>query len=476
MRQYLLRRLLLLIPTLLGILLIAFIITRFVPGGPLEQALAEKRAASEARGGRGGRADGGDSLSREEIERLGEFYGFDRPPVPAFFEWLGLWPKERPNKGHALFAPGEHGERIVTLDAPAPPEATPFRFEARVRLAAAGAPPELSLPADLPAGLDAWAASLPANIREKARREAAVALDPWSVRIVPPKAENTSPWHHLVSCFVTRTRPPDPDSPVRARVAQTGFSGILQGDFGRSFIHGRPVLELIAEKTPVSLWFGFWSLLLTYAIAIPLGVAKAVRHGSAWDAATSFALFFAYSIPGYVIGVLALELFAFHFKLLPHSGFTGPDYATLGFFGKIGDIVAHTAMPLLALTAGNLAMMTMLMKNSLLDNLGSDHVRTAVAKGVSFRRAVMGHAFRNSLVPLATGFGGVIGILLTGNFIIERAFDIDGFGMLSFGALVGRDYPVFLANLLFGALLMLLGNIISDICVALTDPRIRFDK
>jgi microcin C transport system permease protein len=120
--------------------------------------------------------------------------------------------------------------------------------------------------------------------------------------------------------------------------------------------------------------------------------------------------------------------------------------------------------------------MAMLMKNSMMDNLGSDHVRTAVAKGVPFRRAVMGHAFRNSLVPLATGFGNIIGVLLTGNFIIEKAFDIDGFGMLSFGALVGRDYPVFLANLLIASILMLVGNILSDICVALVDPRIRFDK
>lgn len=475
MRQYLLRRLLLLVPTLFGILLIAFIITRLVPGGPLEQALAEKRQAMESRGGKSG-PGGGDSLSKEEVQRLKEFYGFDRPPVPAFFEWLGVLPKVMPNKGFATFPTGESGARTVLLEAPTAGDEAPFRFEATVSLPSTEGEPALLLPRDLPARFDHWVLAQPAETRDARRAAAATVLAPWEAERLRPEAEHPGTLRRLAGLFVTQYDPSPSDAPVKVRVTQHARSGILQGDFGRSFIHGRPVIGLIAEKVPVSLWFGFWSMLFTYLLAIPLGVMKAVKHGSASDTATSFLLFFAYSIPGYVVGVLCLKLFAHTLGWFPHTGFTGPDHDSLGFFGQLGDILAHTALPLFALTFGNLAMMTMLMKNSLLDNLGSDHVRTAVAKGVSFRRAVMGHAFRNSLVPLATGFGGIIGILLTGNFLVERIFDIDGFGTLSFGALVGRDYPVFLANLFFGALLMLIGNILSDIAVALVDPRIRFDK
>lgn len=477
MRQYLLRRLLLLIPTLFGILLIAFVITRFVPGGPLEQALAEKRAASEARGGRGGPAGGGESLSKDEVERLKEFYGFNRPPVPAFLEWLGAWPKEKANKGYVTFAPGvTSGTRPVSLDAPTAGDEAPLRFEAQVSVSGDTSPAVVTLPADLPAKFEAWVQAQPEATRAASRRAAEGVLKPWQAQRILPAAEAPGTWRKLAGWFTVQTDPPPPEAPVKLRVVQTEFAGLLQGELGRSFIHGKPVLSLMAEKLPVSAWFGVWSLLITYLIAIPLGVRKAVKHGSLFDNLTSFGLFFAFSIPGYIIGVLLLQLFAHQLHWLPHSGFTGPGFDSLGFFGKVGDICRHTALPLLALTVGNLALMAMLMKNSMMDNLGSDHVRTAVAKGVPFRRAVMGHAFRNSLVPLATGFGNIIGVLLTGNFIIEKAFDIDGFGMLSFGALVGRDYPVFLANLLIASFLMLVGNILSDICVALVDPRIRFDK
>lgn len=476
MRHYLLRRLLLLPPTLFGILLIAFIITRFVPGGPLEQAIAEKRAAMEARGGRGGPSGSGDSLTPEQTQQLKEFYGFDRPPVPAFFEWLGAWPKELPNKGYVTFEPGKAGVKTVTLQAPVVnDDDEPFRFDAQVERVGDGAP-KVTIPADLEQRIERWVAAQPEAKRAAAGKLARTVLSPWHAAVMLPDIENAGFVTKLTQLFVNRHAPQDASKPVRVKVYRTGFSGVLEGEFGTSFIHGKPVVSVIADRIPVSLWFGVWSVLLTYLIAIPTGVMKAVKHGGVLDTITSFGLFFAFSIPGYIIGVLILFVFAFRLKWFPHSGFTGTDFAALGPWGKTMDLVRHTALPLFAMTVGNLAMMAMLMKNSLIENLGSDPVRTAVAKGVGFRRAVMGHAFRISLVPLATGFGHIVGVLLTGSFLIERIFDINGFGLLSFSALVGRDYPVFLANLLFASFLLLIGNVLSDICVALVDPRIRFDK
>lgn len=477
MRHYLLRRLLLLPPTLFGILLIAFLITRFVPGGPLEQAIAEKRAAMEARGGRGGPGGGGgDSLTPEQTQQLKEFYGFDRPPVPAFFEWLGAWPKELPNKGYTTFEPGKSGVRAVTLQAPVVnDDDQPFQFDAQVELTGEGKP-KVTLPADLEQRVERWIAEQPETTRAASGKLARTVLEPWRAAVMLPEIENAGWLTQATQLFVNRHSPADPAKPVRVKVYRTGFSGVLEGEFGTSFTHGKPVISIIGERIPISLRFGICSVLLTYFIAIPLGVVKAVKHGGIFDTISSFLLFFAFSIPGYIIGVLILFVFAFKLHLLPHSGASGPEFATLGTWGKTVDIAKHTALPLFAMTVGNLAMMAMLMKNSLIENLGSDPVRTAIAKGVPFRKAVMGHAFRISLVPLATGFGHIVGVLLTGSFLIERIFDINGFGLLSFQALVGRDYPVFLTNLLFASFLLLIGNVLSDICVALVDPRIRFDK
>ncbi len=477
MRHYLLRRLLLLPPTLFGILLIAFIITRFVPGGPLEQAIAEKRATMEARGGSGGPSGGdGDSLTPEQTQQLKEFYGFDRPPVPAFFEWLGAWPKELPNKGYVVFEPGKAGVKTVTLQASvANDDDEPFQFDAQVERTG-DTSVKVIVPADLAQRIDTWVALQPEAKREVAGKLARTALSHWRASVIRPEVENAGFATKLTQLFVNRHGPSDATKPARVKVYRTGFSGVLEGEFGTSFTHGKPVISVIADRIPISLWFGVWSVILTYFIAIPLGVVKAVKHGGVLDTISSFALFFAFSIPGYIIGVLTLFVFAFKLHFFPHSGFTGSDFSTLGPWGRTMDVFRHTALPLFSMTAGSLAMMAMLMKNSLIENLGSDPVRTAIAKGVPFRRAVMGHAFRISLVPLATGFGHIVGALLTGSFLIERIFDINGFGLLSFSALVGRDYPVFLTNLLFASILLLLGNVLSDICVALVDPRIRFDK
>lgn len=488
MRHYLLRRLLLLPPTLFGILLIAFIITRFVPGGPLEQALEEKRAAAEKRGGRvGGDAGGSGSLSPEEVARLKEFYGFDRPPVPAFFEWLGMKPKELSPKVSVTFAPGESGPKPVRLEVPvriarldtenparSVSDTSTFAFDASVSLDASGKP-VVAVPGDLAARVREWSLARGED-SAGVERQARAALDPWRAEVARPDYDNPSGMRFVRSLFLPNDAAPEAGKALRVRVFRTGFSGILQGDFGHSFIHARPVTEVIASKIPVSLRFGLISMLLAYAVAIPLGVRKAVKHGSLFDGASSLTLFVGSAVPGFVVGIILLNVFAFHLGWFPHTGLMSEGYAGLGAWAKFKDYAWHMVLPLAAMTLGQFAFMSMLMKNALMDNLASDYVRTAVAKGVSFRKAVTRHAFRNSLVPLATGFGNNIGVILTGSFLIERVFDIDGFGLLSFSSLVGRDYPVFLANLLFASLLLLIGNILSDLCVALVDPRIRFDK
>lgn len=486
MRHYLLKRLLLLPPTLFGILLIAFFITRFVPGGPLEQALEEKRAASEKRSARMSGASSG-SLSPEEVSRLKEMYGLDRPTVPAFFEWLGAIPKELSPKTTVTFAPGETGAKPLHLEVPVSikrldtedpsrtvSESTGFGFEASVSLDAAGRT-QVKLPADLAEKARAWAVASGAD-SASVERQARRALSGWSSGVVPQEYDKPTGLRFLRSLFLVNDAAPKAGKPVRVKVYRTGFSGVLQGDFGMSFTHSRPVLEVIASKIPVSLRFGIASMILAYAIAIPVGMMKAMRHGSRSDSASSFLLFVFSAVPGFVLGIVLLKFFASMNPWFPMTGLQGDNYAALTPWGQFKDYAWHMVLPLTAMTVGQLAFMSLLMKNSLMDNLGADYVRTAVAKGVPFRKAVLRHAFRNSLVPLATSFGNNIGVIFTGSFLIERTFDIDGFGLLSFNALVLRDYPVFLANLLFGALLLLIGNILSDICVALVDPRIRFDK
>ena len=215
---------------------------------------------------------------------------------------------------------------------------------------------------------------------------------------------------------------------------------------------------------------------MTYCTCIPLGVLKAMRHRKLTDSLTSILIFIGYAIPGYVLATILLYFFAFRLQWFADSGFVSDGFAALTFGQKAGDLFYHTFLPLCCYLIGSFAIMTMLMKNQLMDNLSADYVRTAIAKGVSFRQAVMRHAFRNSLVPIATGFGQIVTLVLMGSFLIEKIFDINGFGLLGFTSVVGRDYPVVMGILLLGAFLMLLGNVISDLCVAFVDPRIRFGE
>ncbi|BCS94473.1 microcin C ABC transporter permease YejB [Desulfoluna limicola] len=336
MKAYFIRRLLLVIPTFIGITVMVFAVTRFVPGGPVERMIAEARTQQTGMAA----ADQGQPLSEDQINELRSYYGFDKPILQSYVTWLGK---------------------------------------------------------------------------------------------------------------------------------------VVKGDLGTSTRYYDPVLEMILDRLPISLYFGLISLVFVYGVCIPLGMAKAVRHNSRFDNISSLLVFTGYAIPGWVIGVLLLLLFAARWEMFPLGGFVGDFYDEMDAWGKVKDVVWHTVLPVISYVAGSFAVMTMLMKNTLMDNLAADYMRTAVAKGLPFRKAVFRHALRNSLIPMATSFGNNISLILTGSFLIEKVFNIDGMGLLGYEAVVERDYPVVLGVLVISSLLFLIGNILSDICVALTDPRVTFE-
>ena len=232
---------------------------------------------------------------------------------------------------------------------------------------------------------------------------------------------------------------------------------------------------MIGERLPVSTYFGLLTFALTYMVCIPLGIFKAVRHKQLSDDLTSILIFIGYAVPGYALGSLLLLFLSVNLDLLPMGGMVSEEFDLLTPFQKVMDLLAHTFQPLCCYLIGGFAFVTMLMKNHLMDNLSADYVRTAMAKGVSFKNAVRKHALRNSLVPLATNIGHQVTLFVTGSFLIETIFDIDGFGLLGFNSVIDRDYPVVMGILTLSAALMLLGNIISDALVALVDPRVRFE-
>ena len=338
MRDYFIRRTFLIIPTLIGITMLVFMVTRLVPGGPLERAIMEAQQASV--GVSSQRSAGrGMALSAEQIQQLEEYYGFDKPWYESYVLWVGK---------------------------------------------------------------------------------------------------------------------------------------VLQGDLGTSYRYNEPVWDVIRQRFPISLFYGLVSLVITYLVCIPLGVVKAIGHRSTMDNVTSVLVFAGYAVPGYVLGALLLLFFAVEVDWFPMGGFTSFDFEELTPVGKVLDVLHHATLPLICYLVGGFAVTTMLMKNNLMDNLAADYVRTAVAKGVPFKKAVSGHALRNSLIPIATTFGQNITLLVSGSFLIETIFDIDGFGLLGLTSIFDRDYPVVMGIVFLASLLLLIGNILSDILVALVDPRVRF--
>ena len=338
MTGYFLRRLLLIIPTFLGITLVVFVIMHFVPGGPVErQVMRFQMAIAE----RGGGARSGVEIPQDALEEIQRYYGFDKPVHIRYALWL------------------------------------------------------------------------------------------WKV---------------------------------------------LHLDLGNSYIYQEPVWDVIKSRFPISIFLGLTGFILSYIVCIPLGVAKAVRHGSRFDFFSSVLVFLGYAVPGWALGTALLVLFGggSFWNLFPLGGFRPDNWEYLSVWGKITGQLYHMALPVFCYMVGAFATETILTKNSLMENLGQDYVRTAFAKGLSERRVIFVHALRNSLIPLVTGLGNAISLILAGSFLIERVFNIDGMGYLGYTAILQRDYPVALGILVISSLLLLIGNILSDIIYALVDPRIRF--
>lgn len=249
-------------------------------------------------------------------------------------------------------------------------------------------------------------------------------------------------------------------------------------DFGESYYRDRNVVDLVLDKMPVSISLGLWTTLLVYLISIPLGIAKAARDGSRFDVWTSIIVFVAYAIPGFLFAIFLLILFASGnpFDWFPLARLSSENWDQLGWAARIVDYFWHLTLPIVAMTIGGFAGLTMLTKNSFLDQINQQYVLTARAKGLTERRILYGHVFRNAMLIVIAGFpGAFIGILFTGSLFIEIIFSLDGLGLLGFEAALNRDYPVMFASLYFFSLLGLLMNLVGDLMYMIIDPRIDFE-
>ena len=369
MGAYILRRLLLMIPTLLGIMLLTFVIAQFAPGGPVEQMIAQlsgqnvsatqtisgsdqgdfagqnvvKSTTETGTQGNSGYR-GGRGLRPEILARIEKQFGFDKPPVERFFTMM---------------------------------------------------------------------------------------------------------WNYL------------------------------RFDFGNSYFRDISVIDLIKEKLPVSITLGVWMTLLGYGISIPLGIRKAVRAGTRFDAWTSVAITIGYAIPGFLFAVLLVVVFAGGqvFDWFPTQGLVSENWHELGWPGRIADYFWHMTLPIAAMVIGAFASLTMLTRNSVLDEIGKQYVITARAKGLSERGVLYGHVFRNAMLIVIAGFpAAFVGVLFTSSLLIEVIFSLDGIGLLGFEATINRDYPVILGSLFIFSLLGLVANLLGDITYTLVDPRIDFER
>jgi microcin C transport system permease protein len=362
MAAYILRRLLLIIPTLLGIMIINFVIVQAAPGGPVEQVIAELQQVGGA--------------AAERVSRAG-------------------------------------GDFAGSASTPATGETTSYR----------GAQ-----------GLD------PEFIKELERRFGF-------------------------------------DRPAHERFLLM-MKSYATFDFGTSFFRDRSVVDLVIEKMPVSISLGLWTTLIVYLVSIPLGIAKAVRDGSRFDVMTSGAIIVGYAIPSFIFAVLLLVLFAggSYFSWFPLRGLVSDNWASLGPLEKVLDYLWHIALPVTAMVIGGFATLTMLTKNSFLDQIAQQYVVTARAKGLEERRVLYGHVFRNAMLIVIAGFpSAFVGILFTGSVLIEVIFSLDGLGLLGFEAAINRDYPVMFGTLFFFSLLGLLMNLVGDLMYTVVDPRIDFE-
>ena len=268
------------------------------------------------------------------------------------------------------------------------------------------------------------------------------------------------------------------DKPPAERFWQM-LKGFATFDLGQSFYQHQDVWSLVVSKMPVSITLGMWTFFLTYFISLPLGIAKAVREGTRFDVATSIAVLIGYSIPGFVLGLFLLVLFGggTFVQWFPLRGLTSDNWEDLTLIGKVLDYLWHITLPVIASVASSFAVMTMLTKNTFLEEIRKQYVLTARAKGLSEKTVLYKHVFRNALIPLVTGFpAAFIGAFFTGSLLIETLFSLDGLGLLSYESVIRRDYPVVMGTLYLFTLIGLLVKLIGDLCYVWVDPRVQFES
>ncbi|WP_415183730.1 microcin C ABC transporter permease YejB [Phaeovulum sp.] len=382
MGAYILRRMLLIIPTLIGIMIVNFTLTQFVPGGPIEQIIAQMEGETDVfrniSGGGDAGAQGGGGVSEDRY------------------------------------------------------------------MGARGLPPEM---------LDALEVQM------------------GFARITCPEG-TTGP--------VSLKTPGCGKEPIPA--AERFFimmGNYLRFDFGQSFFRSTGVIDLVLEKMPVSITLGLWSTLLAYLISIPLGIRKAVKDGTAFDTWTSGVIIVGYAIPGFLFAVLLMVLFAggSYWKVFPLRGLTSENWSDLTLWGKALDYLWHITLPVVASTIASFATLTLLTKNSFLDEVNKQYVMTARAKGLSERAVLYGHVFRNAMLIVIAGFPSLfLGVFFGASIIIETIFSLDGLGRLGFEATVARDYPVIFGTLYVFGLMGLVVGILSDMMYVFVDPRIDFER
>ena len=268
------------------------------------------------------------------------------------------------------------------------------------------------------------------------------------------------------------------DKPLHERYLKM-LKEYLVFELGDSYYQARPVIDLIRERLPVSLSLGLWSLLLMYSISIPIGISKAIRDGSRFDAWTSGFIFVGYAVPSFLFAVFLIVLFAggSYLDLFPLKGLTSNNFEELSPLGKVADYFWHLVLPVTALTIGGFAALTMLMKNSFLDEISKQYVLTAKAKGLNEKRILYGHIFRNAILIVVAGFPALlVSIVFSGVLLIEVIFSLEGLGLLAFEAILRRDYPIMFGTLFIFTFIGLVMNLIGDIIYTLIDPRIDFDS
>jgi len=449
------------IPVFFGSTLLVFYILQSVPDGPFEQAVKQIKMAQMASGEGGTATSNSDGnsmeISEDVLEKLRRQYGLDKPIWKRYLIWLGLSEKE------IEYKEVEWG--------------VPFRYTIE----------NLGQGHYAPVSLQRW---FIVNLEEdesykiyKGKQGTDFAWNE-NYEILPDKDEfwnlidEDSPDYdknYLIESNWKLVKVMEDDM---VAISLKKREGIFTGYLGHSDKHNESVGTLIWNRLHISAFFGLTSFILVYLVCIPLGIMKALRHGAKFDTFSSFVVFLGYSIPPYALAAMLLSIFAttnvFDAPILPSRGWRPENWENLTLLGKWFGQIKHALLPIIAYMVGSFATLTILMKNSLMENLSQDYVRTAFAKGLTEKKVIFFHAVRNSLIPLATGIGNTIGIFLAGSYLIEKIFGIDGIGLLTFKAIGTRDYGIIMGFLVIGVLIRLFGNLISDLCYALIDPRIRF--